>query len=211
MNNIKKLCICIVLVVCIILSGCSVHDFYKCFGQEITTIEQYDNYRGQNDLTIYMLPGYDKRISFDDCYDYLKEYPYDDGDFYLREDGVNILFLKFSGCRSVIYLRYNEKQYSEAKETAIKDLCLTDEAYIEKDSYKFYLNQSFYDYLNFLKDERNEIIDSEKYIMLFGYSDEKKSVISIGIYDLYKQLVNQPFDAVNDFLQQNEPDINWSD
>ena len=209
MNNIKKLCVCIVLVVCIFLSGCSVYDFYKCFGQEITTIEQYDNYRGQNDLTIYMLPGYDKRISFDDCYDYLKEYPYNEGDFYLREDGNNFLFFNYYSCRSVILLRYDEKQYIKAKETAIKDLCLTDKAYIEKGSYKFYSNQLFYDYLSFLKNERNEIIDSEKYIMLFGYSDEKKSVISIGIFDLYKQLINKPFDAIKGFLQRNEPDIKW--
>ncbi len=167
----KKLILCLLLIVPFILTGCS------C---EIIEYSSFDRYKerieskgvGYSDLELdwprYLLPS----DTFFNDYEYIDStfYFYEHQWFFCCRDGI-----KSMPAKVLIVLQYEEEIYLEAKACVLENIPVYRDKYYTYNNFQFYGNQNFYDI--------NGHLDVPYFFTMVGYNDTTHTLCFIGFHD----------------------------
>jgi hypothetical protein len=109
----------------------------------------------------------------------LNEYPYLEGDFYYYLEDT--WHLKDEATVSILYLRYSEEVYPEAKEYMLNNTDYTEEVHYTYNGYEFYENLFFPKFFNRL-DENGKNIWPYNWFNMVSYNDQNNTLVFLGFY-----------------------------
>ena len=162
----KRIALIILSLIFVLLSSCKPRTFNPEKGLENFSVND-----SESSLCCCIMPE-----------NFIDNYDYEDGDYYFSSLGF--IYKENYIDRVLIYLKYDNKTYLDAKADSTEKLILSDEQIGECNGYKFFLNESpsicacdFLDGKYF----------PQKFLS-FGYNDENNTLVFIGFYVVYPEV-----------------------
>ncbi|MBP5210047.1 MAG: hypothetical protein J6125_04200, partial [Clostridia bacterium] len=193
MKKLKAMVFCFLLLGVLFFSSClntRVHHHTQHHG-----IDQFDIYDSQFCLCVHLMPE-----------DFEKLFPYTEAGYEHHDFGDNDI----SNDVAVVYFRYSDDVYEEAKQFFIDNMTLSEEEYPDYASFTFHrIIGLFKEYEDPNIDEKQEEIVRWTFPRTFtmvAFSDEEKVIVAFG-------QVREPLSADVDvwpvFLAGNFPYFDW--
>ncbi len=170
----KKMLLCLLLIVPLVLTGCgkfeysSLEDYKrKIAGSGIGYSEV------EIDLVEWFLPSQT----------FLDDYAYTEGQYYYYQEAI--LWSIFHEDESmpdrvILILNYDEETYREAKAVTLENIPVFRDTYYHYNDYHFYVNQNFMD-----RFEADEVYRTElTWFTMVGYNDEAHMLFFLGFCSL---------------------------
>ena len=185
----KKIYIAALLLCCILMSSCERFRLPDERG-----LEEFSVSDSECNMNLFLLPDSGLKNSEKNADgSFINMFDYEEGNYYRHNDGGNI-FSNNSGERTLVYLKYSDEIYLEAKEYAIDNLILSEESICEQNGYIFFINK-----LATAKDPTERLSGDQfpYYFLSFSYNDEKQTLVFFGIMvgkDLHNQIAEEATD-----------------
>ncbi len=164
----KKLILCLLVIIacCLGLVGC-----YQDL--EETSLEEYILHINRNKFG-YSNVGIDHPDNFLPSLTFIEDYEYIEGGYYWREEDLTRDLFKSKRQPEIVvlYLKYDEGMYGEAKQFMLKNIIPNDKTYIYND-YIFYENTNF--------NPQNGTDKVPQFFTMACYNDTKNVLVFIGM------------------------------
>ena len=187
-----KMVTLIIVVACILVS-CNIPPIYKNSLDNYITIVEEQN-MGYSSL------GLDRPDNFLPSNTFFKDYEYLDGGYHLYYDSV--AKLKFSPEVVILYLKYDENNYFEAKEFTLESIPQNEAEVYYYDDYVFYLNKRPWGTdgaYNFTMACYNDVNHT---LIFIGYDDGNPSLTEEEIENIgsnWKEFIDKNYGKYYDF------------
>lgn len=166
------------LLCCIMMSSCQSKDTNELKGER--GIENYSehNQGSSNDITCFLLPDemfFTSKKEPDGAF--LNKFAYREGNFFWLTTGSVLNNTEMD--RSLIFLKYEENVYWEAKAYAFDNLILSEEPICEENGYKHFLNKT----PSILRDDSLHHLSGKNFphdFLTFSYNDEQMILVFLG-------------------------------